>query len=160
MFREHKKKPLDQRFWSLVDVRGPDECWLWLGHVQPRCYGQFTVMEQGKRKTRYAHRVAWTITYGDPGGLWVLHSCDNPICVNPNHLFLGTRQDNSDDKVSKNRQAQQEKHGQSKLIRQQVREIRNSYVLGKTSYGSFAKKFGVDASTISNIVRGKTWKGV
>lgn len=84
-------------FWS--KVRLSEGCWLWTKATNNKGYGNVRI----NKKYLNAHRVAYAITYGDPGKLWVLHSCDNPSCVRPDHLFLGTHQDNMDDMRVKGR---------------------------------------------------------
>ena len=95
----------EERFWRKVDKRGSDECWLWLDRnkqpTNPHSYGSLRIGDHTMR----AHRVSWIIHYGlIPKGLWVLHHCDNPSCVNPSHLFLGNAQDNYNDMAKKGRQ--------------------------------------------------------
>ena len=95
---------LEERFWSKVDKKGNDECWLWTSTVNARGYGCITVAPY--HQYIRAHRLSWKIATGyDAGSLDVLHRCDVPLCVNPNHLFLGTAADNIADKVAKGRQA-------------------------------------------------------
>lgn len=92
-----------KRFWNKVDKKQPYDCWKWLGKA--RCgksgfYGQFWL--KGKNAT--PHRVSYELAFGEyDKSMHVLHKCDNPICVNPNHLFLGTNEDNIKDKMSKGR---------------------------------------------------------
>lgn len=87
------------RFWSLVDKSG--ECWLWQGRTNNDGYGRLNV---SKRQQVYAHRYAYANIYGPiPDGFFVCHHCDNPRCVRPDHLFLGTNQDNVNDMVRKGR---------------------------------------------------------
>lgn len=103
VFREQPRRSLEERFWEKVDIRGLDECWLWVGrgpswqHARIRLGGK-----EGPNEG--VHRVAWILTYGQiPEGLWVLHRCDTPRCVNPKHLFLGTVFDNNQDRHAKGR---------------------------------------------------------
>lgn len=86
-----------ERFWSKVNKT--DECWLWTRGRTKQGYGTFSL----DGKTHNAHRLAWLFTYGDPGELQVLHRCDNPPCVRPDHLFLGTVADNMKDRDAKGR---------------------------------------------------------
>jgi len=141
-----------ERFWSKVDKSGgEDACWIWMGYTGIG-YGQIL---WGKRQI-VSHRIAWTLTYGDiPNDLLVLHKCDNPPCVNPKHLFLGTNQDNVDDKMRKGRYhaVYGEKHGKHKLTDLQVSEVRQRYSSGKENQYDLAKIYKVSQVQIGNIVR-------
>lgn len=96
--RRNKHPPLRTRFWDRVDKSG--ECWLWFGKIEWDGYGRVKY----KGKSYRAHRVAWELVNGEiEDGLLVLHRCDNPLCCNPSHLFLGTQQDNMTDKKQKGR---------------------------------------------------------
>jgi len=97
-----RRRPLAERFWRKVAVRGPDECWLWTGSRTKQGYGQIALGEV-RNRPELAHRVAWTLTFGATGALYVLHRCDVRPCVNPAHLFLGTTRDNALDMVAKGR---------------------------------------------------------
>jgi len=113
-------------------------------------------------ETRYAHRVAYELIYGSiPQGLFVLHRCDNPPCVNPDHLFLGTMRDNVQDAVKKGRHILGERVGVAKLTSEQVREIRARarYVPRKhgSNLASLAQEYGVSPTEISRILRRKRW---
>lgn len=100
----HARRPLAECFWEKVDRRGPDECWPWLGARNDHNYGTIKI----RRRTNMATRVAWELQVGPvPKGLWLLHHCDNPPCVNARHLFLGTNADNMRDMISKGRSASQ-----------------------------------------------------
>lgn len=95
------------RFWAKVDKRSKAECWPWLGSTNSRGYGSLWVMG----KLTAAHRISWSLFNNReiPGGMFVLHNCDNPRCVNPTHLFLGTQFDNMRDCCSKGRSREQKK---------------------------------------------------
>jgi hypothetical protein len=91
------------RFWLKVDRRGDNECWLWTASTTGNGYGQFSPTCHPP-KTGYAHRFSYELHYGPiPAGMLVCHTCDNPRCVNPKHLFLGTHQDNATDMKQKGR---------------------------------------------------------
>ncbi len=131
-------------------------CWLWEFSLDSRGYGK---CHWGKIKR--AHRVSYAAFYGDPGELCVLHKCDNPCCVNPEHLFLGTQGDNMRDKTAKGRNNAPRGVSCSwaRLTDDDVREIKKALAAGETGR-SLAKRFGVTFGQISNIKVGKAWRHV
>jgi len=157
------RKPVNikKRFWGHVDIGAPNECWLWTAGTFWHGYGQFSyVREQGKTQIVYAHRFAYRITKGKiPKGLFVCHSCDNPPCCNPNHLFLGTHEDNMQDRDRKNRQARGESHSRAKITSEEVREIRRLYNEGQ-SQKRIARIYNISPRQVSGICCGVYWKQV
>lgn len=160
-----KQKPLSERFWSYVDIS--DKCWNWTGPVTNYGYGRLHVGGRDGRDVG-AHRIAWELLKGKiPSGLFVCHHCDNPRCVNPAHLFLGTQFDNMRDAGRKGRLPQQKyvgfcsgmRNGRSKLTDDDVRSIRKEYPL-LCSHRKLAAKFGVSRSLIRFILNGENWKHV
>lgn len=157
-----RSEPYRSRFISRVDIGEPDACWLWKGAISGSGYGAMSV---GGRKTpiALAHRLAWRLWRGEiENGLCVLHSCDVASCVNPHHLFLGTHQDNSDDKWAKGRDGtlRHDDHARAKLDMAHVREIRERYRPHVCTQKMLAEEFGVSRSTIRNITLMKSWVGV
>jgi hypothetical protein len=146
-----------ERFWSRVDKKGADECWPWLGKPLSHGYGSMRI---NNKQTR-VHRVSYEINRGDiPKGLLVCHRCDNRICVNPNHLFLGTYTDNNRDRQNKGRTALPALKGDfcpaSKLKEAQIIYIRSSSKSSK----DLAKEIGIAYSTIRQIRNRGSWKHI
>lgn len=163
--RIHASNPIP-RFWSKVNKDGPipqhcpeiGKCWEWTASALPQGYGVFCKEHSAHT---VAHRYSWELANGEiADGLFVLHKCDNPACVNPSHLFLGTSLDNSNDKVSKGRQSRLhgEKNGRAKLTVDQVDEIRNKHANKQGSLRTLAIEYGMSKTTISEIVNEKTWR--
>lgn len=148
------RKKIDpvQKFWSRVEKRGPDECWPWLGSVDKDGYGQ--IWDGFSGKALRAHTLSAELHLGERNGRFVCHSCDNPQCSNPAHLFFGTQKDNMADKVAKKRQAVGEMQGNSKLTETQVEEIRKRR---EDSYKTLCAEFNLAPSTVYRIWHGQSW---
>ena len=142
-----------KRFWSRVATGTPDECWEWQGSTFPNGYGRIGM---GGRH-RLAHRAAWELTFGAiPAGLCCLHRCDNKSCVNPDHLFLGTKADNSADMIAKGRSKQGSRNPKSKLSDSDVQEIRILLESG-VMQTEIASIYQVSNITVNHISTGRTW---
>jgi hypothetical protein len=154
---------LAQKFFDNIEVRGPvpkhapelGPCWIWKLSKHPRGYGH---IRHGK-KILYAHRVCHELFYGlTSDGLHVCHRCDNPSCVNPNHLFLGTHKDNMQDMQRKNRNPGT-KRFTTRLTPDLVKQVRHRVEKGEKQT-KIAKELDVHASTIGDIVHFRKWKWV
>lgn len=154
-------------FWRKVDkINGPihpvyGRCWVWMAHKDKDGYGTVRVRGNPYR----SHVYSWRIANGrTEEKLWILHKCDNPSCVNPQHLFLGTAKDNSHDRDIKGRKActKGTLNGQAKLTEDQVRQIRSIYVKGSRKYSlsALAKLYRVHRIAIRHIVIGRTWNHI
>lgn len=129
-------------------------CWLWTGTMNSDGYGNFGVKASCHAK---AHRVSYEIYKGKiPPGLIVRHKCDNPSCVNPDHLELGTHADNSSDRSKRNRTALGAKNGKSVLKPEQVYSIRSLASVGM-SERVIAREIGVHRGTVNAVLSGRTW---
>lgn len=132
-------------------------CWLWTGPGSETNYGRLP----GGHVPIRAHRYSWRITFGRiPRGLFVCHKCDITLCVNPQHLFLGTAADNSRDRELKGRRTifRGEKHPRAELTWVDVEEIRKEYALGGCSQRSLAHDYGVCQATIFYVLSHQTWQ--
>ncbi len=162
-----------QRF--MANVKKCDNgCWEWQGVRGSTGYGRLRVNKQ----TIWTHRLSWSLHYGNiPIGLYVLHRCDNPPCVNPDHLFLGTQHDNMQDAAVKGRIVSSfgdqngtrlhpetvrrgEKNPAAKLTTENVVEIRQIYGNRKMTYEQLGNAFNVNPATICRIIKRKKWKHV
>lgn len=149
----------EQRFFKRVNVGAPDECWEWTGsRNQKQWHGQW---RNKSGQIELTHRAAWRMFKCEiPPGMFVLHKCDNPICVNPSHLWLGTQSENCKDMWSKGRARPKssigEKHGMSKVNESIVREIRSSSLSGV----ELARQFGITTTTVCDIRKRRSWKHI
>lgn len=153
-----RKRTVEERFWEKVDKSG--DCWPWTGSHDPRGYGHFQPVDG---KSVGAHRFAYILTFGPiPPGLFVCHHCDNPICVNPVHLFLGSPKDNTQDSLRKGRLSPHTPgtfrgaaSAKAKLTEAQVLEILRR---GSEPLKVLAREFGVTACNIWAIRHRKSWR--
>ena len=153
----------EARFRRYVVERGPNECWEWTG-ARSSGYGELAMPGTYPAK---AHQLAWEAANGPvPDGLWVLHRCDNPPCVNPAHLYVGTHADNMRDmrergrhwyRVNPDNILRGERTGAAKLTADQVSEIRALGAQG-ASLRAIGLRFGVSKTAIGYILRGRTWR--
>lgn len=145
-------------FWAKVH-KGPS-CWCWTARKARDGYGKFNMSTgrvKPKRITVLAHRFAYELTRGPiPPGMFVMHSCDNPSCVNPEHLSVGTHRANMADMVRKGRQAHTERHGRAKLTTKQVRLMRARHAAGESN-ASLAREFGIGTGLACMILKGQRW---
>lgn len=145
-------------FWNKVE-KTPSGCWLWTGAKSARGYGAVWIRDGIKKTSLRAHRVSWEITKGAiPQGLHVLHHCDVPACVNPDHLYLGTNADNVADAIARKRYKplRGEAAPNAKLTVEQVHEIRES----KEPSREIGLKFGISSMQVSRIRRGIAWSNM
>jgi hypothetical protein len=154
---------LVDRFMSFVD-KADNGCWLWTGAtVGPRpgyMYGAFQV-RRGPYAGRAAHRFSYRYFHGPiPEGMCICHRCDEPLCVNPDHLFLGTYADNYDDARRKGRNTRGELVATAKITEDDVREIRRRYAAGGVSQTALANEYGISQQGVGQIVRWVTWTHV
>lgn len=159
--RKLPKQSVEERFWKYIDkLDGNNSCWLWVGSKNRHGYGTITV----DGKSLLAHRVSWEIHFGaipsheSYHGLCVLHKCDNPPCVRPDHLFLGTNRDNAIDKIDKNRQAvfAGEHNPRSVLTEKDVKEIRGRCADGERQT-DIAREYGVSKYAVWRVIHRKNW---
>ena len=150
---QFKKIPFEKRFYEsiLEDSKG---CWIWQKCRDRDGYGRTSI----DRKQIWAHRASWVLHYSEiPRGLCVLHKCDNPPCVNPEHLFLGTNEDNMLDKINKGRQTRGELVNTNKIKEKDVLRIRA--MLGRGLSGrEIARRLGLKDHHIYDIKNRRSWR--
>lgn len=146
------------RFWSKVKLADSDECWEWqAGLAKTNGYGWFYC----DGKNGHAHRFSWQIKHGKiPVNRLVCHTCNNPACVNPGHLYLGTPGQNMQDKVKAGRQTKGSEVNTAKLCSSDVIEIRKCFSSGKTSVSDLAERYGMSTVGVRAAINGKSWNHV
>lgn len=149
---------IKRRFLSHL-VNADNGCKIWTGSLNSRGYGRLSFGR--KWRSVEAHRVSYVLFRGDiPGGLLVLHRCDNPPCCNPGHLFLGTNDQNIRDAVIKKRFPYGEQSFKAKLSDKDALTIRDLYAGGTVTHRELAERFGVVKSTIHCLLLRKTWRHI
>jgi hypothetical protein len=145
------------RFWNFVPQGDPNVCWEWQSVRNHRGYGKFWL----HGRTDLAHRVSYRIDKGltIPAGKLIRHTCDNPPCVNPTHLLVGTVRDNSRDQVERGRSLVGVANPRAKLTPERVREIRTGWNQGETQV-SLARRFGVSRAAVQWVLNGRNWTHV
>ncbi len=160
MAADHLTNSVEQAFLDKVAFVRCTGCWAWIGSGRGghglHIYGGFTYAGENW----YAHRFSYLFYNGPiPDGLWVLHHCDVPFCVNPTHLFLGTPRENNADRDRKRRTAVGSRHGNKRLTEEQARTIREDSAQGK-SQRRLAQEFGIGKTTVRDILQRVTWTHV
>jgi hypothetical protein len=153
-----KGKTLEQKFKDKY-IKANNGCWIWTGTKGSNHYGM--ILHNGRHML--AHRVSYELFIKKPPqNMVVCHKCDNPSCVNPDHLFIGTTRDNIRDCMAKGRKVNYDRHGErnpsAKLTAKQVEEIRDNYEPFKTPRKLIAKQYGVSLPLIDKILSGKVWR--
>lgn len=147
----------EERFWSKVD-KTPSGCWVWLSTKNAQGYGRFSI-QVGPYKQRWysAHRLIWEWVHGEEPELCVLHRCDNPSCVNPRHLFLGTHKENAADRDRKGRRRSPKGslNGMAKVTEADVLDIRRRYV--PAAAAELAAQHGLGVAHLRRIATGASW---
>jgi hypothetical protein len=145
---------------AILDARTDKsgDCWLWTGCKWANGYGRVVIL----KRDHVASRLAWELANGRKlaDGEFVCHTCDIPLCVRPSHLFVGSPADNSADMTSKARQARGTRCHTAKLQEADVLEIRRMYAANEGGCTTIAAKYGMNHSTINDLLRGRTWKHV
>jgi hypothetical protein len=156
---EEKLEVVKKRFDKYVIKK--DGCWGWTGHLNKNGYPNFRFGHDGKGfKERYGHRISWLLYRGEiPEGKYLCHQCDNPVCTNPDHLFLASAKENSEDMVKKDRGNRGSRHGNSKLTESQVKEIRIKFFDG-VMIKKIMQDYKIGRQTAHDIKYGNTWKHV
>jgi hypothetical protein len=161
----HSKKKdqstLEERFWRFVDKKSEDDCWHWTGQRLSNGYGRISLGAK-KDGSEGAHRVSWKLHNKKdiPDGMYVMHKCDNPSCVNPHHLLVGTPKENTQDMIRKGRKKTVaplgEGNGKSLLDAEKVRLIRSSTL----SHAALGKQLGVSSNCVRGVRTGRTWSHI
>lgn len=152
-----RQKKLVKRFWKYVVMS--DGCWGWSGTLDEKGYARVRTWVDDRWIPRLAHRVSWELHRGPiPDGMSVLHTCDNPPCVKPEHLFLGTQLDNVRDCIAKGRRPVGEQSATAKVTEAQVIEMRQRFAAGEHNFNMFGREYGISAIEARAIILKERWK--
>ncbi len=157
-----KFENLEQKFESKFEKGNVSRCWIWNGSLDKDGYGTlFQYLRDSRKHKKYlAHRLSYKFNFNEiPPGMMVCHKCDNPACVNPYHLFLGTAQDNANDMIQKRRSMFGSANNKAKLTESQVIEIRARLKSGERNV-DLACEYNLDRTSIERIKNNKSWKHV
>jgi hypothetical protein len=155
---KYTQEPPEERFWRFVNKLSDNECWEWTGNKVPNGYGQFSLGKKSQG-SEGAHRVSWKLhNKAEIPHKWhVMHKCDNPSCVNPNHLTIGTAKQNTQDMIAKGRKRtvapKGEGNGKSLLNEEKVRIIRSSTL----NHAALGRELGVSPNCVRGVRIGRTW---
>jgi hypothetical protein len=159
--KKYSHGTLEERFWNFVSRKSEDECWHWTGQILSNGYGRISLGAK-KDGSEGAHRVSWKLHNKKdiPNGMFVMHKCDNPSCVNPYHLSIGTPKDNTQDMIQKGRKRtvspKGEGNGKSLLNAEKVRLIRSS----KLNHAELGRQLGVSTGCVRSVRSGRTWSHI
>ena len=153
--KKSQPRSIEETMEIYVPNRNANECWEYQGHRDKRGYGRMYL----NCKQGFAHRYIYQHFKGDlkPGQL-LRHTCDNPPCVNPDHLIPGNDADNMRDMVERGRQAKGSRHRAAKVTESQVMEMRRQYARGNVTMQQLATRYGLTLTPVSQLIRGVTWK--
>lgn len=159
----HRHLPAETRFFAQVDREPTDPvakakgCWLWTGAKDKNGYGRIRV----NGRQMHAHVFSWEIRYCPmPPGKWGLHTCDNPSCVNPEHVYPGTPQANVQDRMEHGRAMRGEENHKAKLTAEQVKSIRAAWEAGQHNKSEIARQYNVTNMLVGKIIRRELWKHI
>lgn len=156
--QKYSQESLESRFWRFVEKKSESECWEWRGQRLSNGYGRISLGAKSLGSDG-AHRVSWKLFNKTdiPDGMFVMHKCDNPSCVNPHHLSIGTPKENTQDMIAKGRKRvvspKGEGNGKSLLNEEKVRLIRSSAL----SHAAIARELGVSPNCVRGVRIGRTW---
>jgi hypothetical protein len=158
---KYTQEPMEIRFWRFVDKKLDHECWYWIGNKNTKGYGQFSVGAKAQG-SEGAHRISWKLHNQQdiPSKMHIMHKCDNPSCVNPNHLTIGTAKDNTQDMIQKGRKRTVapvgDLNGKAILDAEKVRLIRSSTL----NHAALGRQLGVSPNCIRGVRTGRTWSHI